>query len=42
MHDNQLKRFDAGGYYTIRTPQAWAMIRCHTYRDRPGHVDMPT
>jgi hypothetical protein len=34
------RRFDAGGYYTIRTPAAWAMIRCHSYVDRPGHVDM--
>jgi hypothetical protein len=34
------KRFNSGGYYTIRTPRSWAMVRCHTYRDRPGHVDM--
>jgi len=33
------RRFDAGGYYTLRTGDAWAMIRCHTYRDRPSHVD---
>lgn len=30
----------AGGYYTIRGEDTWAMIRCHTYRDRPAHVDM--
>jgi asparagine synthase (glutamine-hydrolysing) len=34
------RRFDAGGYYTIRGRDSWAMIRCHTYRDRPAHVDM--
>lgn len=33
-------RFDAGGYYTLRGRDTWAMIRCHTYRDRPAHVDM--
>jgi hypothetical protein len=34
------RRFDAGGYYTLRGRRAWAMVRCHTYRDRPAHVDM--
>ncbi|MBN1491081.1 MAG: alginate lyase family protein [Phycisphaerae bacterium] len=34
------RRFDAGGYYTIRGPQSWCMVRCHRYRDRPAHVDM--
>lgn len=33
------RRFDAGGYYTIRGEQTWCMIRCHSYRDRPAHVD---
>ena len=33
------QRFDSGGYYTIRGPRTWAMIRCHGYRDRPAHVD---
>lgn len=38
-------RFDSGGYYTLRGGESWAMIRCHTYRDRPGqrdslHVDL--
>ncbi len=32
-------RFDAGGYYTLRAKESWAMIRCHRYRDRPAHVD---
>ncbi|MFO0840249.1 MAG: alginate lyase family protein [Phycisphaerae bacterium] len=31
--------FDAGGYYTLRGGESWAMIRCHAYRDRPAHVD---
>ena len=34
------KRFDTGGYYTIRNGNSWAMMRCHSYRDRPGHIDM--
>jgi hypothetical protein len=34
------RRFDVGGYYTLRRRDSWAMVRCHTYRDRPGHVDM--
>lgn len=32
--------FGAGGYYTLRGRESWAMTRCHTYRDRPGQVDM--
>jgi len=31
--------FEVGGYYTLRREQSWAMIRCHTYRDRPGQCD---
>lgn len=31
---------DSGGYYILRGPNSWAMIRCHTYRDRPGQGDM--
>ncbi|HVP10070.1 MAG TPA: alginate lyase family protein, partial [Phycisphaerae bacterium] len=34
------RRFDAGGYYTLRSGDTWCMIRCHSYRDRPAHVDM--
>jgi hypothetical protein len=33
-------RFDIGGYYTLRSEKSWAMVRCHTYRDRVGHVDL--
>lgn len=33
-------RFDVGGYYTLRAGRTWALIRCHRYLDRPGHVDM--
>ena len=32
--------FASGGYYTLRQHDSWAMIRCHTYRDRPGQADM--
>lgn len=34
------RRFDAGGYCTLRAGESWGMIRCHSYRDRPSHVDM--
>ncbi len=34
------RRFDAGGYYTLRGARSWCLIRCHAYRDRPAHVDM--
>ncbi|MBK8271063.1 MAG: alginate lyase family protein [Planctomycetes bacterium] len=34
------RRFDPGGYYTIRGRKSWCMVRCHAYRDRPAHVDM--
>lgn len=30
---------DAGGYYTLRGQDSWCMMRCHSYRDRPAHVD---
>lgn len=35
----QSRAFDSGGYYTLRGPQSWVMIRCHRYRDRPAHLD---
>jgi lipopolysaccharide/colanic/teichoic acid biosynthesis glycosyltransferase len=28
-----------GGYYTLRGPESWGMIRCAEYRDRPAHAD---
>jgi hypothetical protein len=33
------RRFDDGGYYTLHGAETWCMIRCHSYRDRPAHVD---
>mgnify|MGYP001575448618 CR=1 FL=1 len=33
------RAFEAGGYYTLRRGESWAMVRCHTYRDRPGQCD---
>jgi hypothetical protein len=33
-------RCDVGGYYTLRGGDTWCMVRCHSYRDRPAHVDM--
>ncbi len=34
------KAYEAGGYYTLRNNESWAMMRCHSYRDRPSHADM--
>jgi hypothetical protein len=31
--------FRRGGYYTIRKSDSWALIRCHTYRDRMTQID---
>ncbi|MEW6211565.1 MAG: alginate lyase family protein [Acidobacteriota bacterium] len=31
---------ETGGYYTIRSNETWAMIRCCRYRDRPAQPDM--
>ena len=35
-------RAEAGGYYTTRKKNSWAMIRCHSFKDRPSHADMLT
>lgn len=29
-----------GGYYTLRSGDAWAFTRCCAYRDRPGQADL--
>lgn len=31
---------DAGGYYTLRSDDGFAFVRCATFRDRPGDADM--
>lgn len=31
--------FRKGGYYTLRKDESWAMIRCNTFRERPGQYD---
>lgn len=31
--------FPVGGYHTIRRERSWALLRCHTYRTRPGQYD---
>ncbi len=33
------RAFDSGGYYTLRKDDTWAMVRCHTYRDRTSQCD---
>lgn len=32
--------FNFGGYYTLCGLESWAMVRCHTYRNRPNQADM--
>lgn len=32
--------YEVGGYHTLRNNDSWAMMRCHSYFDRPGHADM--
>ncbi len=34
------RAFPAGGYYVLSGPSSWGMVRCHTYRARPGQADM--
>jgi hypothetical protein len=29
-----------GGYFTLRAERSWGMVRCHSYRSRPGQADM--
>lgn len=38
--DQHSASFDVGGYYTLRTPRGWAMVRCHSYVERPAQADM--
>lgn len=33
------KAYQSGGYYTIRGKDSWAMMRCHSFKNRPGHAD---
>lgn len=30
----------AGGYYTLRGERGYALVRCHTHKQRPGHADL--
>ncbi len=34
------KQYSHGGYYTLGSSDSWAMIRCHSFKDRPSHADM--
>jgi asparagine synthase (glutamine-hydrolysing) len=34
------RRFDDGGYYVLRGKEAWGMVRCHSFRNRPNHSDL--
>ncbi len=32
-------RFGEGGYFVLRGRETWAMVRCHTYGNRPNQAD---
>jgi hypothetical protein len=32
--------FRTGGYFTLHGENSWAMVRCHSYRNRPNQADM--
>ena len=32
--------FPDGGYFVLRSPKSWAVVRCARYRDRPSHADL--
>lgn len=34
------RSFDCDGYYVLRAPDRFAMIRCGNHRQRPAHADM--
>ncbi|MCK4782951.1 MAG: alginate lyase family protein, partial [Desulfobacteraceae bacterium] len=34
------KAYESRGYYTLRNEDNWAMMRCHSFTERPGHSDM--
>lgn len=38
--ERQSAKYIYGGYYTFRTKNSWALIRCHSYKDRPAQADM--
>ena len=40
VRKRQSSKYSYGGYYTLRGENSWAMVRCHTYRDRPSQADM--
>lgn len=31
---------ESGGYYVLREEENFGMIRCHSYKTRPGHADL--
>ncbi len=39
-HKRRSSDFDYGGYYTLRGGDSWAMLRCHSYKNRPNQADM--
>ena len=38
-HTPNSQAFQEGGYYTLRSSDSWAMIRCAALRDRPFQLD---
>ncbi len=36
---HETSEFKEGGYFTLRGEKSWGMIRCHSYKTRPGQFD---
>ncbi len=34
------KAYTSRGYYSLRNKDSWAMMRCHSFTERPSHADM--
>ncbi|NIA07972.1 MAG: heparinase [Actinobacteria bacterium] len=34
------KAYASRGYYSLRNKDSWAMMRCHSFTERPSHADM--
>jgi len=39
VHHPDTQAFEIGGYYTLRSDESWAMIRCAALKDRPSQLD---
>jgi len=40
LRDRSSQGLDDGGYYVLRGREAWGMVRCHSFRNRPNQADL--